>query len=114
MLAVYVRQGQRQFGKVGKGCSTWAARTGFPAGPIEKDYSGTVLRAYLGSVAGEHVFKSGTCLATAYGEFSRLSEDMDLAIRRTMDSWKWPGQSWPRSLLGSHGQKSRPGIDDNT
>jgi predicted nucleotidyltransferase component of viral defense system len=57
-----------------------AARTGFPAGLIEKDYFGTVLLAYLGSVAGEHVFKGGTCLAKVYGEFYRLSEDMDFAI----------------------------------
>jgi predicted nucleotidyltransferase component of viral defense system len=57
-----------------------AARTGFPAGLIEKDYLGTVLLAYLGSVDSEHVFKGGTCLAKVYGEFYRLSEDMDFAI----------------------------------
>ncbi|MCY2927911.1 MAG: nucleotidyl transferase AbiEii/AbiGii toxin family protein, partial [Planctomycetota bacterium] len=57
-----------------------AARTGFPAGLIEKDYLCTVLLAYLGSVDGEHVFKGGTCLAKVYGEFYRLSEDMDFAI----------------------------------
>jgi predicted nucleotidyltransferase component of viral defense system len=57
-----------------------AARTGFPATLIEKDYFCTVLLAYLGSVAGEHVFKGGTCLAKVYGEFYRLSEDMDFAI----------------------------------
>jgi len=57
-----------------------AARTGFPAGVIEKDYFCTVLLAYLGSVDGEHVFKGGTCLAKVYGEFYRLSEDMDFAV----------------------------------
>jgi predicted nucleotidyltransferase component of viral defense system len=57
-----------------------AARTAFPAGLVEKDYFCTVLLAYLGSVAGEHVFKGGTCLAKVYGEFYRLSEDMDFAI----------------------------------
>ena len=57
-----------------------AARTRFPARLIEKDYFCTVLLAYLGSIAGEHVFKGGTCLAKVYGEFYRLSEDMDFAI----------------------------------
>jgi predicted nucleotidyltransferase component of viral defense system len=57
-----------------------AARTAFPAGLVEKDYFCTVLLAYLGSVAGEHVFKGGTCLAKVYGEFYRLSEDTDFAI----------------------------------
>ena len=57
-----------------------AARTAFPAALIEKDYFCTVLLAYLGAVAGEHVFKGGTCLAKVYGEFYRLSEDMDFAI----------------------------------
>ena len=57
-----------------------AARTVFPAGLIEKDYFCTVLLGYLGSVTGEHVFKGGTCLAKVYGEFYRLSEDMDFAI----------------------------------
>jgi predicted nucleotidyltransferase component of viral defense system len=57
-----------------------AARTAFPAGLIEKDYFCTVLLACLGSVDGEHVFKGGTCLAKVYGEFYRLSEDMDFAI----------------------------------
>lgn len=57
-----------------------AARTGFPAGLIEKDYFCTILLAYLGSAAGELVFKGGTCLAKVYGQFYRLSEDMDFAI----------------------------------
>ena len=57
-----------------------AARTAFPAGLVEKDYLCTVVLAFLGSVAGEHVFKGGTCLAKVYGEFYRLSEDMDFAI----------------------------------
>jgi hypothetical protein len=57
-----------------------AARTAFPANLIEKDYFCTVLLAYLASVPGEHVFKGGTCLAKVYGEFYRLSEDLDFAI----------------------------------
>lgn len=57
-----------------------SARTAFPAGLIEKDYFCTVLLASLASVPGEHVFKGGTCLAKVYGEFYRLSEDLDFAI----------------------------------
>jgi predicted nucleotidyltransferase component of viral defense system len=57
-----------------------AARTAFPAGLIEKDYFCTVLLEYLNSVAGDHVFKGGTCLAKVYSEFYRLSEDMDFTI----------------------------------
>jgi len=57
-----------------------AARTAFPAGLIEKDYFATLLLARLASVPGDHVFKGGTCLAKVYGEFYRLSEDLDFAI----------------------------------
>jgi predicted nucleotidyltransferase component of viral defense system len=57
-----------------------AARTGFIARLIEKDYFCTVLLAHLTAVDPRLVFKGGTCLAKVHCGFFRLSEDLDFAI----------------------------------
>jgi len=57
-----------------------AARTGFTARLIEKDYFCTVLLEYMSAAAPEVVFKGGTCLAKVHAGFYRLSEDMDYVI----------------------------------
>jgi predicted nucleotidyltransferase component of viral defense system len=57
-----------------------AARTGFAARLIEKDYFCAVLLEYLAKAAPEVVFKGGTCLAKIHAGFYRLSEDMDYVI----------------------------------
>jgi predicted nucleotidyltransferase component of viral defense system len=57
-----------------------AARTGFLARLVEKDYYCTVLLQYLAAAAPELVFKGGTCLAKVHLGFYRLSEDLDFVI----------------------------------
>lgn len=64
-----------------------AARTGFNARLIEKDYFCTVLVAYLVRYGGSHiVFKGGTCLAKVHAGFYRLSEDLDFTIPLPVDA----------------------------
>ena len=57
-----------------------AAKTGFPARLVEKDYYCTLLLQYLEGVDAELVFKGGTCLAKVHASFYRLSEDLDFSI----------------------------------
>ena len=57
-----------------------AARTGFAARLIEKDYFCAVILEYLAAAAPGLVFKGGTCLAKIHAGFYRLSEDMDYVI----------------------------------
>lgn len=58
-----------------------AAKTGFAAPVIEKDYFCTILLDYLTRHGGaDLVFKGGTCLAKVHAGFYRLSEDLDFAI----------------------------------
>jgi len=57
-----------------------AARTGFPAYLIEKDYFCTLLLNYLAAAEPGLVFKGGTCLAKVHADFYRLSEDLDFSI----------------------------------
>lgn len=57
-----------------------AARTGFVARLIEKDYFCTLLLAHLTAADPRLVFKGGTCLAKVHAGFFRLSEDLDFAI----------------------------------
>ncbi len=58
-----------------------AARTGFNARLIEKDYYCSLV---LGDLAAPFeaglVFKGGTCLSKVHAEFFRLSEDLDFAV----------------------------------
>lgn len=62
-----------------------AARTGYPAQIIEKDFWVTVaLKAVFDTPwAAALVFKGGTSLSKAWGLVERFSEDIDLAIDRT-------------------------------
>jgi len=57
-----------------------AARTGFVARFVEKDYYCTVLLRHLAAQAPELVFKGGTCLAKVHVGFYRMSEDLDFVI----------------------------------
>ena len=64
-----------------------AARTGFNARLIEKDYFCTVLLAHLVRLGGDQlVFRGGTCLAKVHAGFYRLSEDLDFAISLPVDA----------------------------
>lgn len=57
-----------------------AARTGFAARLIEKDYFCSVVLQYLAIEVSALVFKGGTCLAKVHSGFYRLSEDLDYSI----------------------------------
>jgi hypothetical protein len=64
-----------------------AARTGFSARLIEKDYFCTVMLEYFSRTAGGNlVFKGGTCLAKVHAGFYRLSEDLDFTIPQAVDA----------------------------
>jgi predicted nucleotidyltransferase component of viral defense system len=64
-----------------------AARTGFAARLIERDYFSTLLLAYLAdATSGEVVFKGGTCWAKVLAGFYRLSEDLDFTIPLPVDA----------------------------
>lgn len=64
-----------------------AARTGFNARLIEKDYFCSVALSYLAQHGGEQlVFKGGTCLAKVHAGFYRLSEDLDFVIPTPLDA----------------------------
>jgi len=67
-----------------------AALTGFTSELIEKDYFCTILLSYLYGDETPLVFRGGTCLSKIYGEFYRLSEDLDFTISVPFDA--------PRSL----------------
>ncbi|MFM7292198.1 MAG: nucleotidyl transferase AbiEii/AbiGii toxin family protein [Planctomycetia bacterium] len=64
-----------------------AAKTGFNAPVIEKDYFGTVLLWDFTHHGGaDLIFKGGTCLAKVHVGFYRLSEDLDFAIPMPVDA----------------------------
>jgi len=63
-----------------------AAKTGFPARLVEKDYYCTLLLQYLTGTDAELVFKGGTCLAKVHASFYRLSEDLDFSIPMPVDA----------------------------
>jgi predicted nucleotidyltransferase component of viral defense system len=60
--------------------------TGFNSQLVEKDYFCSVLLSFLYSDESSLVFKGGTCLSKVYGEFYRLSEDIDFMISTPFDS----------------------------
>ena len=58
-----------------------AAKTGFNARLIEKDYFCSIILRELQPLFGQGlVFKGGTSLSKVYAGFHRLSEDLDFAI----------------------------------
>jgi predicted nucleotidyltransferase component of viral defense system len=63
-----------------------AAKTGFPARLVEKDYYCTLILEYLARSDSELVFKGGTCLAKVHASFYRLSEDLDFSISMPLDA----------------------------
>ena len=63
-----------------------ANMTGFNSQLVEKDYFCSVLLSFLYSDESPLVFKGGTCLSKVYGEFYRLSEDIDFMISTPTDS----------------------------
>jgi predicted nucleotidyltransferase component of viral defense system len=64
-----------------------AAKTGFNAPVIEKDYFCTVLLDDFARHGGaDLIFKGGTCLAKVHVGFYRLSEDLDFAIPMPVDA----------------------------
>lgn len=64
-----------------------AAKTGFNAPVIEKDYFCTVLLGDFARHGGaDLIFKGGTCLAKVHVGFYRLSEDLDFAIPMPVDA----------------------------
>jgi len=67
-----------------------ANMTGFTSELIEKDYFCSVLLSYLYANGSPLIFRGGTCLSKIYGEFYRLSEDLDFTISVPFDA--------PRSL----------------
>jgi len=56
------------------------AITGFTATLIERDYYSSLILQYFFDSDTSLVFKGGTCLSKVYGNFYRLSEDLDLII----------------------------------
>jgi len=63
-----------------------ANMTGLNSQLVEKDYFSSVLLSFLYSDESSLVFKGGTCLSKVYGEFYRLSEDIDFMISTPSDS----------------------------
>lgn len=63
-----------------------AARIGFAARLIEKDYYCSVVLARLAAASAGLVFKGGTCLAKVHADFYRLSEDLDFVIPTPVDA----------------------------
>jgi predicted nucleotidyltransferase component of viral defense system len=57
-----------------------ANMTGLNSLLVEKDYFCSLLLSFLYSDESSLVFKGGTCLSKVYGEFYRLSEDLDFMI----------------------------------
>ncbi|MCK5156448.1 MAG: nucleotidyl transferase AbiEii/AbiGii toxin family protein [Spirochaetales bacterium] len=63
--------------------ATTEAVSGFNARLIEKDYYCSVVLLFLYRTRTHQpslIFKGGTCLSKVYGEFYRLSEDLDFVI----------------------------------
>jgi predicted nucleotidyltransferase component of viral defense system len=82
-----------------------AAKTGFPARLVEKDYYCTLLLEYLTGTDPGLVFKGGTCLAKVHAGFYRLSEDLDFSIAMAIEASR--GQPRPEKkprarIEGSH------------
>lgn len=67
-----------------------ANTTGFTSELIEKDYFCSLLLSYLYADESSLTFRGGTCLSKVYGEFYRLSEDLDFTVSVPFDA--------PRSL----------------
>jgi len=63
-----------------------ANTTGFTSELIEKDYFCSVLLSYLYANGSPLIFRGGTCLSKIYGEFYRLSEDLDFTISVPFDA----------------------------
>jgi predicted nucleotidyltransferase component of viral defense system len=63
-----------------------AAKTGFSAVLVEKDYFCTVLLKLLAEQERSLVFKGGTCLAKVYADFYRMSEDLDFTLPTAADA----------------------------
>jgi len=63
-----------------------ASLTGLNPQLVEKDYFCSVLLSFLYSDESSLVFKGGTCLSKVYGEFYRLSEDLDFMISTPSES----------------------------
>jgi len=63
-----------------------ANTTGLNSELVERDYFCSLLLSYLYSNEGLLVFKGGTCLSKIYGEFYRLSEDLDFMISTPADA----------------------------
>lgn len=78
-----------------------AARTGFPARLVEKDYYCTLLLQYLTGADAGLVFKGGTCLAKVYASFYRLSEDLDFSISMPLDASRGQRRSRVQGLKGA-------------
>ncbi|MFB3886128.1 MAG: nucleotidyl transferase AbiEii/AbiGii toxin family protein [Thermodesulfobacteriota bacterium] len=62
---------------------------------IEKDYFCSILLSYLYGDETPLVFRGGTCLSKIYGEFYRLSEDLDFTISVPFDA---PGSLRRRNI----------------
>jgi predicted nucleotidyltransferase component of viral defense system len=64
-----------------------SAETGFSARLLEKDYFCSLILDDLFSFpSAETAFKGGTCFSKVYSSFSRMSEDLDLAISTPIDA----------------------------
>ncbi|NQT59596.1 MAG: nucleotidyl transferase AbiEii/AbiGii toxin family protein [Bacteroidetes bacterium] len=69
--------------------ATTEAESGFNARLIEKDYFCSLVLGFLNQIIMDQaslVFKGGTCLSKVYGEFYRLSEDLDFVIPTDISS----------------------------
>lgn len=62
------------------------ADKGFTSTLIERDYYCSLVLRYFFSNDTSLVFKGGTCLSKVYGDFYRLSEDLDFIIPITVDT----------------------------
>jgi len=62
------------------------ADQGFTSTLIERDYYCSLVLRYFFSTDTSLVFKGGTCLSKVYGDFYRLSEDLDFIIPVTADT----------------------------
>lgn len=77
-----------------------AAKTGFPARLVEKDYYCTLLLEYLAGADSDLVFKGGTCLAKVHASFYRLSEDLDFSISMPIDASRRQRSARAQALKG--------------
>jgi predicted nucleotidyltransferase component of viral defense system len=58
-----------------------AARAGFYAPLMEKDYYLTFILSKISKLSPDLIFKGGTCLNKIYYSYYRLSEDLDFSMR---------------------------------